>query len=163
MKNRIVSRMLIAAFVMVTAVACGTTMSTRATSTLKTYDPTKWTYWGGDAGQTRYAPLDQVNQSNVSRLKIAWRWTADASGGAGSSNYKGTPILDDGILYMPWLNHGAAEIDAGTGKTLWTYEVQPISIGGGGATACGWRCIRRAATPPSRAALCNYWFPSRHR
>ncbi len=134
MGNRGVVRVLIAALVLVVAVACGTTMSNRSTSTLKVYDPTKWTYWGGDAGQTRYAPLDQVNQSNVSKLKIAWRWTADASGGGGSSNYKSTPILDDGILYMPWLNHGAAAIDAGTGKTIWTYEVQPLSIGGGGAS-----------------------------
>jgi glucose dehydrogenase len=49
-----------------------------ATSTMKVYKPGEWTYWGGDAGQTRYAPLDQINLSNVGRLKIAWRWTADA-------------------------------------------------------------------------------------
>ena len=26
---------------------------------------------------------------------------------------KGTPLLDDGVLYVPWLNHGMAAIDAG--------------------------------------------------
>jgi glucose dehydrogenase/mono/diheme cytochrome c family protein len=103
-----------------------------ATSTLKKYDPGEWKYWGGDAGQTRYAPLDQINLTNVGRLKIAWRWTADASGSQGSSNFKATPLLDDGVLYVPWLNHGAAAIDAGTGKTIWTFEPQPIDIGGGG-------------------------------
>eukprot|EP01035_Chromulina_nebulosa_P010522 gene10522-14136_t len=40
------------------------------------YDPGKWLYWGGDAGQTRFAPLNQINGSNVGRLKIAWRWSA---------------------------------------------------------------------------------------
>jgi quinoprotein glucose dehydrogenase len=98
------------------------------------YDPERWIYWGGDAGQTRYAPLDQINLANVNRLKIAWRWTAETSGGPGSDNYKGTPLLDDGVLYVPWLNHGAAAIDAGTGKTIWTYEPQPAEIGGGAGT-----------------------------
>ncbi len=98
------------------------------------YDSGEWKYWGGDAGQTRYAPLDQVNASTVNRLKIAWRWSADMSGDASSSNYKATPLLDDGVLYVPWVNHGAAAIDAGTGKTLWTFEPQPADIGGRGAS-----------------------------
>lgn len=102
-----------------------------ATSTLETYDPTQWKYWGGDAGQTRYAPLNEINASTVNRLKIAWRWSADTSGAGASNNYKSTPLLDDGVLYVPWLNHGMAAIDAGTGKTLWTFEPQPADIGNG--------------------------------
>jgi glucose dehydrogenase len=98
------------------------------------YDSGKWKYWGGDAGQTRYAPLDQIDASNVGRLKIAWRWTAEATGDASSSNFKATPLLDDGVLYVPWLNHGAAAINAGTGKTLWTFEPQPADIGGRAGT-----------------------------
>ncbi|MGH6754436.1 MAG: hypothetical protein ACREDP_19960, partial [Bradyrhizobium sp.] len=47
-----------------------------AAATKKPYDASEWKYWGGDAGQTRYAPLTQINPSNVSRLKVAWRWTA---------------------------------------------------------------------------------------
>jgi glucose dehydrogenase/cytochrome c5 len=100
-----------------------------ATSTMKAYNPGKWTFWGGDSGQTRYAPLEQIDASNVSRLKIAWRWTAESTGGPISNNYKATPLLDDGVLYVPWLNHGAAAIDAGTGKTLWTFE--PPALAGG--------------------------------
>lgn len=99
-----------------------------------TYDATRWTYWGGDAGQTRYAPLNQINRENVGRLKVAWRWSADTSGDPSSGNYKSTPLLDDGVLYMPWLNHGMAAIDAGTGKTLWTFEPQPVDIGGRGGS-----------------------------
>ena len=110
--------------------ACATTdVSSGVTSTMKVYDAGKWLYWGGDAGQTRYAPLDQINLSNVSRLKIAWRWTADATGGSCCGDFKATPLMDDGVLYLPWLNHGMAAIDAGTGKTIWTYEPQPASAG----------------------------------
>ena len=57
--------------------------------------------------------------------------------GRKSSNYKSTPLLDDGVLYIPWVNHGMAAVDAGTGKTLWTFEPQPVDIGGRGASlAC---------------------------
>ncbi|MDZ4762406.1 MAG: PQQ-binding-like beta-propeller repeat protein [Alphaproteobacteria bacterium] len=98
------------------------------------YDASEWTYWGGDAGQTRYAPLDQIHADNVQQLQIAWRWSADTSGSPESSNYKATPLLDDGVLYVPWVNHGAAAIDAGTGKTIWTYQPEQIEIGGRGAS-----------------------------
>jgi glucose dehydrogenase len=100
-----------------------------ATSTMKAYNSGKWVFWGGDSGQTRYAPLEQIDASNVNRLKIAWRWAAETTGGPISNNYKSTPLLDDGVLYVPWLNHGAAAIDAGTGKTLWTFE--PPALPGG--------------------------------
>ena len=33
----------------------------------------EWTRYGGDAGATRYAPLDQINKDNVSQLRVAWR------------------------------------------------------------------------------------------
>lgn len=105
-----------------------------ASSLVTPYDATEWKYWGGDAGQTRYAPLNQINRETVNRLKIAWRWSADTSGDASSSNYKSTPLLDDGVLYMPWVNHGMAAIDAGTGKTIWTFEPQPADIGGRGGS-----------------------------
>ena len=105
-----------------------------AADVAKHYDSTEWKYWGGDGGQTRYAPLNGINAGNVNKLKIAWRWSADMAGGAESSNYKATPLLDDGVLYVPWLNNGMAAINAGTGKTVWTFEPQPADIGGRGAS-----------------------------
>src|SRR5437879_3759363 len=36
-------------------------------------DPAReWRYYGADPGATRYSPLDQINRSNVKRLRIAW-------------------------------------------------------------------------------------------
>lgn len=88
----------------------------------------EWTYWGGDPQTTRYSPLTQINKSNLDKLEVAWRWTADGSGDAGSSNWKATPLMADGVLYVPWLDNGAAAIDAATGKTVWTFR--PPSNGG---------------------------------
>lgn len=127
----------LAVFVAACAAPGGSPAEHPVTSTLRSlpaYDATRWTYWGGDAGQTRYAPLNQINLETVSRLKIAWRWSADTSGDASSSNYKSTPLLDDGVLYVPWVNHGMAAIEAGTGRTIWTFEPQPVDIGGRGAS-----------------------------
>ena len=34
----------------------------------------EWRTYGGDPGHTKYSPLDQIDRSNVNRLRIAWRW-----------------------------------------------------------------------------------------
>ena len=34
-----------------------------------------WPAYGGDAGSTKYAPLDQINAENVDQLQVVWRWT----------------------------------------------------------------------------------------
>ncbi len=78
----------------------------------------EWQYWGGDCGPTRYSPLTASMPGNVDKLEIAWRWSADMAGGADRRTIKATPLLDDGVLYVPWLNNGMAAIDAGTGKTV---------------------------------------------
>src|SRR5690606_24885809 len=40
----------------------------------------EWRYWGGDAGNTRYAPLDQINAENFNKLQVAWVWRGDNYG-----------------------------------------------------------------------------------
>ena len=34
----------------------------------------EWRSYGGDTGNTRYSPLDQINASNFNNLEIAWRF-----------------------------------------------------------------------------------------
>ncbi len=95
----------------------------------------EWPYWGGDPQSTRYSPLHQINKSNLDKLEIAWRWTADGSGDPSAANYKATPLMADGVLYVPWIDNGAAAIDAATGKTLWTFRPQPLATGRSGSLA----------------------------
>src|SRR5271166_42798 len=46
----------------------------------------EWTHYGGDAAGSRYSRLDQIQKSNVKRLKTAWVFdTGDFSDGAGPS------------------------------------------------------------------------------
>ena len=68
----------------------------------------EWTRYGGDPGSTKYAPLDQINKSNVSRLAVAWRRPAvdpsissRAPDFSYSNNFRATPLMIDGVLYSP--------------------------------------------------------------
>jgi len=38
----------------------------------------EWTYYGGDAGGSRYSALDQVNRDNVNELELAWQFRTGA-------------------------------------------------------------------------------------
>jgi quinoprotein glucose dehydrogenase len=89
----------------------------------------EWTRYGGDSGTTRYAPLDQINKGNVSRLRVAWQRPAvDLSISSRSpdfshsGNFRATPLMIGGVLYSP---NGIGLVEAfhpGTGKTLWVQE-----------------------------------------
>jgi glucose dehydrogenase/alkylhydroperoxidase family enzyme len=90
----------------------------------------EWTTWGGDAGFTRYSPLDQINKDNVSTLEVAWRWKSLPQGSRPDQNLKATPLMIDGLLYTPTGVHQVAAIDPGTGHTIWTYTPNPADLGG---------------------------------
>src|SRR5207253_2180017 len=34
----------------------------------------EWRHYGGDLGGSRYSALDQINRSNVGRLRVAWTY-----------------------------------------------------------------------------------------
>ena len=60
---------------------------------------TEWRYWGGDAGSTRYSPLDQITAGNAGQLEVAWRWRAANFGPEPETYYRATPLYADGMLY----------------------------------------------------------------
>src|SRR6266404_2695438 len=84
----------------------------------------EWRYYGGDAGSTKYSPLDQINRDNVKNLKIAWRWKTDNFGPKPEYIYEATPLMVHGVLYTTaGQRRAVAAIDAATGETLWTHRM----------------------------------------
>jgi quinoprotein glucose dehydrogenase len=86
----------------------------------------QWLYYGGDRNFTRYSPLDQINRDNVAKLKIAWRKPAvDPEVMAKhpdlrvNAYLKSTPIMVDGILYVPNALGLTTALDPETGRTRW--------------------------------------------
>ena len=59
----------------------------------------EWRSYGGDAGHTRYAPLDQINASNFSTLTVAWRFKTDHLGPRPEFMFESTPVMANGVLY----------------------------------------------------------------
>src|SRR5439155_4871678 len=51
----------------------------------------EWPAYGGDTGNTRYSPLDQINAANFSSLVVAWRFKTDHLGPRPEYQYETTP------------------------------------------------------------------------
>jgi glucose dehydrogenase len=78
----------------------------------------EWRYYGGDAGSTKYSPLDQINKDNVKDLKIVWRWKAENLGPRPDFNFEATPLMVNGVLYTTaGSRRDAVAIDGETGET----------------------------------------------
>jgi len=83
----------------------------------------EWRWYGGDAGGTKYSPLDQINATNVKQLQIVWRWKSENFGPRPDFNWQATPLMIGGSLYFTaGTRRAAVAVDAATGETLWTYR-----------------------------------------
>ena len=84
----------------------------------------EWRTYGGDLASTRYAPLDQINGQNFSKLQVAWRFKTDVFGMRPDFNLQTTPLMINGVLYatVGW-RRDAVAIDAATGELLWMYRL----------------------------------------
>jgi quinoprotein glucose dehydrogenase len=93
----------------------------------------EWRYWGGDAGSTRYSPLDQINAKNAKDLEFAWRWQAPpiSQRGEPDTNWQGTPVVAEGVMYVTAGRHQVAALDPETGKTLWLFTPEPKDLDSG--------------------------------
>ena len=84
----------------------------------------EWRSYAGDAGGTKYSPLDQINRDNVQDLEIVWRWKSDNFGPRPDPFLQSTPLMVNGVLYTTaGARRDAVAIDAATGETLWMYRL----------------------------------------
>ena len=83
-----------------------------------------WQTYGGDLGNTRYAPLDQIDGTNFSDLQVAWRFNPANLGPFPDSNMQATPLMVDGVLYTTaGSRRNVVALDAETGEMLWVYRI----------------------------------------
>jgi quinoprotein glucose dehydrogenase len=92
-----------------------------------------WPMYSRDEAGTRYSPLKQINTGNVSQLTAAW--TLDLApprnpnatkgrgrGGRGGFASAATPIVVNGVMYLPAGNRVLA-LEADSGKEIWQYHL----------------------------------------
>jgi alcohol dehydrogenase (cytochrome c) len=64
-----------------------------------------------------YSPLNQINRNNVSQLRLAW-----TRGMADGRTQESTPLVYDGIMYLPNSGDLIQALDAKTGDVIWDYQ-----------------------------------------
>src|SRR5260370_22615042 len=86
-------------------------------SMLRNPAPGDWLNWRRTDNAWGYSPLDQINTRNVQRLQLAWSWAMDNTGAQ-----EATPLVHDGVMYLP-NPHGVIQaLDAATRDLLWEYR-----------------------------------------
>ena len=89
----------------------------------------EWRSYGGDAGSTKYSPLDAIDETNVQNLQVAWTWqSVDYDRQAEDPDVRfnsvllATPLKVGDALFTSTNLGQAAAIDPVTGETLWVYN-----------------------------------------
>ncbi len=82
----------------------------------------EWPTYGGDLGNTRYSPLDQINAGNFNNLEVAWRFKTDFLGPRPEYQFEGTPLMVRGVVYTTaGSRRDAVALDAATGEVIWVH------------------------------------------
>jgi quinoprotein glucose dehydrogenase len=91
-----------------------------------------WPMYRHDLAGTGSSRLTQITRQNVSRLTRAWTYRLQSDGpapaapagrgaaGPGTVNSQATPIVIDGVMYLPAADRVVA-LDADTGKEIWRH------------------------------------------
>src|SRR5947207_4673399 len=87
-------------------------------------DAADWPNWRRTLDGWGYSPLKQITTENVNRLQLAWSW------GLNPGISQPTPLVANGMMFVPIPGGGVQTLDAATGDLLWEYRVRP---GGDGA------------------------------
>ena len=76
----------------------------------------EWLMWRRTLDGWGYSPLDQVNRDNVGELRLVW------TRALGAGRQQGTPLVRDGVLFMPNPSDVIQAIDAVTGDLIWEHR-----------------------------------------
>lgn len=89
-----------------------------------------WQHYGGDAGGTRFSPLEQITPDNVDQLDVAWQIRTGEMEKRGpvaaAGQFQATPILTPQaagqslVLCTPW--NKVMALDPVTGAERWSHD-----------------------------------------
>ena len=99
-----------------------------------------WPSYGGDNASQKYSPLDQIDASNVGSLTTAWSWDSvdnatvaenvrEENFRAMPAGFKATPIVIEGVMYIPTSFGRVVALDAAAGEEKWIFDTQAWSRG----------------------------------
>jgi alcohol dehydrogenase (cytochrome c) len=97
-----------------------------------------WLNWRRTDNAWGYSPLDQINKRNVQQLQLAWSWAMDNTGAQ-----EATPLVYNGVMYLPNPSGVIQALDAASGDLIWEYRPDDRSAGQRGGGDVDLRGIQR--------------------
>ena len=79
-------------------------------------DPEDWLLWRRTLNGWGFSPLNRINRDNVSELRMVW------SRAMAPGSQQATPLVYDGVMYLPNPRDTTQAIDAETGDLLWEHR-----------------------------------------
>ena len=79
-------------------------------------EPENWLMWRRTLDSWGYSPLVEIDRSNVDEIRMVW------SRALAPGLQQGTPLVYDGVMYMPNPRDVIQAIDAVTGDLIWEYR-----------------------------------------
>ena len=84
---------------------------------LRNPDPVNWMMWRRTLDSWGYSPLNQINRNNVGQLRVVW-----TRGLGPGTSQEATPLVYDGVMYIPNPGDYIQALDAKTGDLIWEYQ-----------------------------------------
>ena len=89
-------------------------------------DPADWLMWRRTLDSWGYSPLSQITRANVGNLKLVW------TRGMAEGTQEATPLVHDGVMFLPNPGDLIQALDAATGDLMWDFKRQfPEGFRGG--------------------------------
>jgi quinoprotein glucose dehydrogenase len=82
----------------------------------------QWQVYGGDPGGTKYSALDQINRTNVHRLKPIWIYHCDDMRLQPASTIECNPVVVDNVMFLTTPGLKVVALDAATGERRWVFD-----------------------------------------
>ncbi len=80
-------------------------------------DAHDWPIYGGTPENNHFSSLSEINRKNVKRVRLAWTYDTQESGGLQTS-----PLEIDGVLYGLTPSQKVFALNAATGELLWKFD-----------------------------------------
>jgi len=81
-------------------------------------DSANWLTYSGSYRGWRYSRLQQIDRSNVARLRLLWMYQATSP----DQKFETTPLAVDGRMFFTTPDNEVIALDAGSGHVLWRYR-----------------------------------------
>ena len=101
-----------------------------------------WILHHGGYSAQRFSSLDQINAGNVKNLKVAWTMALGGVEGGGiwtHGGLEGTPLIEDGFMYVTdgWGSVYKIDAHGGQGKLVWKMNPKTDHDWAGAVACCG--------------------------